>query len=55
MQGMARSSLSRSLYKAARTVRTVEQVGKGKGARRAKNIAVGRAAGKAGLFRRLWR
>ncbi|HEY5342498.1 MAG TPA: hypothetical protein VIJ66_02445 [Solirubrobacteraceae bacterium] len=52
---MARSTLGRSLYKAARTVRTVEQVSKGKGARRAKNIAVGRTAGKAGLWRRLWR
>lgn len=47
-------SFSRSLYKVARTTRTIEQIGKGRGGRRARNIAVGRAAAKGGLFRLLF-
>lgn len=47
-------TLTSSLYKAARLVNTVESVAKGKGVKRAKNIAVGRALGKAGVWRTLW-
>jgi len=42
------------MYKATRTVRTIEQVGKGRVPSRARNIAVGRIAVKRGLFRLLW-
>ncbi len=53
---MARKrSLTSSLYKAARVSATGRSVRTGNTGRRAKNIAVGRALGKAGLWGRLWR
>ena len=51
---MARS-LTSQFYKAARTSATVRSVSTGHAGRRAKNIAVGRALGRAGVWRRLWR
>ena len=51
---MARS-LTSQLYKAARTSATVRSVSTGHAGRRAKNIAVGRTLGRAGVWRRLWR
>jgi hypothetical protein len=52
---MARRTLTSSLYRAARISATGRAVRTGKGGRRAKNIAVGRALGKAGFWARLWR
>jgi hypothetical protein len=52
-----RSSFSSQLYRAARSARTLEAIAPGnprRVARRAKNIAVGRALGKAGVWRILW-
>jgi len=46
--------LSSGLYRAARYTRTVEAVSKGRGVRRARNIAVGRGLAKAGVFGWLW-
>jgi hypothetical protein len=44
-----------SLYKAARTVRTIESLGSpSKAARRAKNIAVGRSLARGGFWNWLW-
>lgn len=54
---MARS-LTRSLYKAARLSNNVSTLASGNPkliARRAKNVAVGRTLGRAGVWRRLWR
>lgn len=51
-------SMSRFLYKAARTTRDVEVLSSGKPdkvARRVKNKALGRALGRAGFWSRLWR
>lgn len=46
---------SRSLYKAARTARTIESLSSPKKAgRRAGNVATGRALARAGFWRRLW-
>jgi hypothetical protein len=53
-----RRSLSSKLFRAARVVDDVEAVETGdpkRMARRAKNVAVGKALGKAGVWRRLWR
>lgn len=50
--------LTRSLYRAARISNNVSAVASGnpkRMARRARNVAVGRALGKAGVWRRLWR
>lgn len=50
--------MSTKLFKAARVVDDVEAVESGnpkRMARRAKNIAVGRALGRAGVWRRLWK
>jgi hypothetical protein len=50
------SSLTRALYRAARAANTADAVLNPKRApRRAKNIVVGRALGRAGVWRRLWR
>lgn len=52
------SSLTSSLYKAARLSNTISAAASGKPrriARRGKNIVVGRALGRAGVWRRLWR
>lgn len=51
---MARS-FGGQLYRAARTVRTVEAVGKGRAVKRARNVAVGRTLGRVGFWRRLWK
>lgn len=51
-------SLTSQLYRAARLSNTISAVASGhpkRVARRAKNIAVGRALGKAGVWRRLWK
>jgi hypothetical protein len=56
---MARStSLTSQLYRLARTANTVSAVASGhprRIVRRARNVAVGRALGRAGIWRRLWR
>jgi hypothetical protein len=49
------SSLTSQLFRAARLSATAKAVSSGKPLRRAKNIAVGRALGQAGVWRRLWR
>lgn len=54
-ENMARRTLTGSLYKAARVSATGRAVRTGRAGRRAKNIAVGRALGKAGFWSRLWR
>jgi hypothetical protein len=50
-----RSSLTSQLYKVARLSATGRAVRTGKPGRRAKNIVLGRALGRAGVWRRLWR
>jgi hypothetical protein len=55
---MARRSFTSQLYRAARWSNTISAAASGhpqRIARRAKNIAVGRALGRAGVWRRLWR
>jgi hypothetical protein len=56
---MARKrSLTSQLYRAARISNDISAIASGnprRAARRAKNIALGRALGKAGVWRRLWR
>lgn len=52
---MARRTLTGQLYRAARISATGRSVRTGHAGRRAKNIALGRALGKAGFWRRLWR
>jgi hypothetical protein len=50
--------LARTLYRAARLANNVETLASGNPkriSRRAKNIVVGRALGRAGVWRRLWR
>lgn len=50
--------LTRSLYRAARLSNDVETLASGdrkRIARRAKNKALGRALGRSGIWRRLWR
>jgi hypothetical protein len=51
-------NLSRILYRAARVSRDIEAVSSGNPrriSRRAKNKIVGRALGRAGFWRRLWK
>lgn len=51
-------SITRSLYRAARTSNDLSALASGKPsriARRVKNKAVGRTLGKAGVWRSLWR
>lgn len=48
-------SFTSTLYKAARLSASGRAVRKGYVPRRVKNIVVGRALGRAGLWRRLWR
>lgn len=50
-----RSSLTSQLYKLARVSASGRAARKGYAGRRAKNIIVGRALAKAGLWRKLWR
>ena len=53
-----RRSFSSQLYSLARTTNTIEALASGNPnriARRTKNIIVGRALGRAGLWRALWR
>jgi len=48
-------SFTSQLYRAARLSASGRAVRKGYAGRRAKNIIVGRALGRAGVWRRLWR
>jgi hypothetical protein len=51
-------NLSRMLYRAARMSRDIEAVGSGSPrriSRRAKNKILGRALGRTGIWRRLWK
>ena len=53
-----RRSVSSQLFRAARVADDVEAVASGnpkRMARRAKNVAVGRALGRAGFWRSLWK
>ncbi len=48
-------SLTSQLFRAARLSATAKAVVTGHATRRAKNIVVGRALGRASVWRRLWR
>jgi hypothetical protein len=53
-----RRSLTSSLYRAARISNNISAAVSGKPSRivrRAKNVAVGRSLGRAGVWRRLWK
>ena len=53
-----RRSLTSQLYRAARVSNNISAIASGnprRVARRAANVAVGRALGRAGVWRRLWR
>ena len=53
-----RRSLTSQLYRAARVSNNISAATSGsprRGARRAKNVAVGRALGRGGFWGRLWR
>ena len=52
---MARRSLTSQLYRIARASATGRSIRTGNAGRRAKNIIVGRALGRAGVWRRLWK
>jgi len=52
---MARKTFTGSLYRAARVSATGRAVRTGKVGRRTKNVAIGRAFGRAGVWRNLWR
>jgi hypothetical protein len=52
---MVRRTLTSTLYRAARLSATGRAIRTGHAGRRAKDLIVGRALGRAGLFRRLWR
>jgi hypothetical protein len=52
---MARRTFTNTLYRAARLSATGRAVRTGHAGRRAKNLIVGKALGRAGLWRRLWR
>lgn len=52
---MGRRTLTGSLYKAARVSATGRSVRTGNVGRRAKNVAVGKALGRAGVWRSLWK
>jgi hypothetical protein len=55
---VARSSFTRSLYRAARVSNNVSTLASGNPkriARRSKNVIVGRSLGKAGVWRWLWK
>ena len=58
LHGQITMRLARSLYRAARIANNAETLASGNPkfiGRRAKNILVGRALGRAGIWRRLWR
>jgi hypothetical protein len=58
VRGEIAMGLARSLYRAARIANNAETLASGNPKRirrRAKNIIVGRALGRAGIWRRLWR
>jgi hypothetical protein len=51
-------NITRALYRAARISNNVSAIASGnpkRVARRARNIVVGRALGRAGIWRRLWK
>jgi hypothetical protein len=58
VRGEIAMGFARSLYRAARIANNAETLASGNRRRirrRAKNILVGRALGRAGIWRRLWR
>jgi hypothetical protein len=52
---MARRSLTSQLYRLARLSATGRSIRTGNVGRRTKNIILGRALGRAGVWRRLWK
>jgi len=52
---MARRTFTSQLYRLARASATGRSIRTGHVGRRAKNIAVGRVLGRAGVWRRLWK
>ena len=50
-----RKSLTSTLYRAARLSADGRAIRTGHAGRRAKNVVVGRALGRAGFWRRLWK
>lgn len=52
---MARRSLTSELFRLARLSATGRSIKTGHEGRRAKNIIIGRALGRAGVWRRLWK
>lgn len=52
---MARRTLTSSLYPAARVSAAGRAIRTGDAGRRAKNVAIGRALGRAGFWSRLWK
>lgn len=48
-------SLTKTAFRVARASATGRAVSTGKAGKRAKNVAVGRALGRAGVWRRMWR
>jgi hypothetical protein len=52
---MGRRTLTGSLYRVARLSATGRALHTGHTGRRAKNLIVGRALGRAGIWRRLWK
>ena len=50
-----RRTLTGTLYRAARLSASGRAVRTGHAGRRAKNVVVGRALGRAGIWRRLWK
>lgn len=53
--GMSKRTFTGTLYRAARVSSTGRAIRTGNAGRRAKNIAVGRALGRAGVWRSLWK
>lgn len=52
---VGRRSLTSSLYRAARVSATGRAISTGRTGRRVRNVAIGRALGRAGFWSRLWR
>jgi hypothetical protein len=52
---MTRRTLTSTLYRAARVSATGRAIRTGNAGRRAKNVAISRALGRAGFWSRLWK